>query len=690
MIMKKWMILFCACLLAGVSNAQTVKAPVMRWADENVLAVGEKYFDAGTGKEFIYTEKITRVTYPKKVLSEINDLYLYNDDGTKTRLTANEDKELNATMSPDGNFVAFTRNKDLYTIDLSTKKENRLTMDGGGEILNGYASWVYMEEILGRASNYRAFWWSPDSKHIAFFRSDESNVPEFITTDADSTAEFIEKIRYPKTGQPNPEIKIGIVSPQGGEITWADFNERDDQYFGMPYWKPDSKTLLVQWMNRLQNELKIYAVDINTGTRNIFYEESQKTWVSLDDQNRLSFLKNGKNIIVESDASGWNHLYNYDINGKLLNPITKGKFTVTKLEHVDEANGWVYFTGRGLDNTARRDIYRASMNGKKLERLSKPGFDNILMSISPDKKSILYRADNTTTPTTYFVVSTDGKKSFKVFDTKDNSFDFAKLPKTELIRVKSDDGKFDLPMKVTWPKDMQPGKKYPVLISIYGGPDAGRVWDNWSTPSKLSLSYAKEGLIQVAMDHRASGHFGKEGINYMYHDFGNWELRDYSTMVRWLIANGQADPEKICITGFSYGGYITSLALTKFSDVFTHGIAGGSVTDWTMYDSHYTERYMGTPANNPDGYKTSSVLNYVKDYKGKLLLVHGVIDENVHLTNTLALAASLQDNLKDFEMMLYSGGRHGWRNLAGRWAHYEMLQKSFIYRHLLQKPLPAE
>jgi len=232
---------------------------------------------------------------------------------------------------------------------------------------------------------------------------------------------------------------------------------------------------------------------------------------------------------------------------------------------------------------------------------------------------------------------------------------------------------------------MDISKVYPVLISVYGGPDAGNCWDTWTLGGQQQW-YAREGLIQVVMDHRASGHFGKEGVNYMYRDLGHWELVDYSTMVKWLIANRQADASKICITGFSYGGYMTTLALTKAADVFTHGMAGGPVTDWTLYDSHYTERFMDLPAENPQGYKTGNVMNYVDNYKGVLQIVHGEIDDNVHMQNSLQLISKLEDAKKDFEMMVYPGGRHGWGGNKG--LHFQNLKTKFIYKYLLEKPVP--
>lgn len=613
-----------------------------------------------------------------------NDLFI-KLNGSEVQLTRDDAKEVNPTMSPDGNYVAYTKKNDLYTVDIRTQKENRLTTDGSDVILNGYASWVYMEEILGRASMYRAFWWSPDSRHIAYFRSDDSQVPVFTMTDANLREGYVETLRYPKVGDKNPEVKVGIVSPDGGQTVWADFNAADDQYFGLPYWKPDGKSLLVQWMNRKQNQLKIWDVDLQGGQKKLFYTEEQKTWIDLDDQGkRISFLKNGKGFILSNDATGWEHLYYYDMTGKLINPITSGVFTVTDLNYVDETNGVVYFTVR-KDNSARKDLYRVNLNGKKLQRLTFGDFNHGNINLSPKANYFITTYGNSGTPNKMALVSNTGKLIKELGDSKGPDFGQYELAKTELIRVKSEDGKYDLPMKITWPLNMDKSKKYPVLISIYGGPNAGTVMDTWMLTGSQQW-YAKEGLIQVAMDHRASGHFGKEGVNYMYHNLGYWEMKDYGTMVKWLIDNGYADPKKICITGFSYGGYLSAYALTYGSDLFTHGMAGGSVIDWSLYDSHYTERFMGTATDNPEGYKSSSVLTHADKYKGMLQVVHGIIDENVHMQNSIQLISKLQDLKKDFEFMAYSGGRHGWGGNKG--LHFMNLKTKFIYKYLLEKEVP--
>ncbi|HQW83370.1 MAG TPA: DPP IV N-terminal domain-containing protein, partial [Ferruginibacter sp.] len=523
--------------------------------------------------------------------------------------------------------------------------------------------------------------------HLAFFRSDDTKVPVFTITDAPGLHGVVETQRYPKVGDPNPEVKVGMVEPEGTKVVWASFNEKDDQYFGMPYWKPDGSSLLVQWMNRLQNNLVIYDVNVFTGGKTEFYNEKQKTWIDLDDQGgRLTFLQNGTGFILQSDATGWNQLYFYDMKGRLVNAITTGKFTVTDISYIDEKKGIVYFTAKGLENTARNDFYRVNINGKNMERLTLGDYNNNI-NISPNGSYFIATYSNVNTPTRMTLMSNKRNIIRDLGNSKGDDFDNYNLAKTEIIRVKSDDGIYDLPLKVTWPVNMDKSKKYPVLISIYGGPNAGTVMDSWSINSNQQW-YAKEGLIQVTMDHRASGQFGKEGVNYMYHNLGYWEMKDYSTMVKWLVANGNADAERICITGFSYGGYLTCYALTYGADVFTYGMAGGSVTDWNLYDSHYTERYMGTPANNAEGYKTSSPITYASNYKGMLQIVHGMIDDNVHMQNSIQLISKLQDLKKDFEFMPYSGGRHGWGGNKG--LHYQNLKTKFIYKNLLQKDVPKE
>ena len=668
---------------------------IISWEDDSKLILSRKshpdsnsktfLFDTKTMKEIAYERKENTSPGTKRVYIKNNDLYYKSGNADEIRLTNDDAREINATLSPDNNYVGYTKKNNLYVIDLNSKKESQITYDGNDSIMNGYASWVYTEEILGRASFYRTFWWSPDSKRIAFFRTDDGPVPVHTITDGAGQHGLEERERYPKVGDANPQIKIGIVAIGDNKITWADFKSNDDQYFGAPYWTPDGSALWVQWMNRLQNNIKIWSVNPSNGSKQEVYDEKQKTWIQLGDgYERLHFLNKSKKFILESDKTGWNHLYLYDISGQLINPITSGKFSVTNLNWIDEKNNALYFLGKSRENTARTDFYKINLDGTNLKRLTFGEYNHIIQ-MSPSGAYFITTYSNSETPPKMALLDNNGKMVKELSDSKGIEFDNFKIARTELIRVKSEDGLFDLPALITWPLNMDMTRHYPVLVSIYGGPNAGTVIDRWSLNSNQQW-YAKEGLIQVNMDHRASGHFGKEGVNYMYHNLGYWEMKDYSTIVKYLINKGYADPKKICITGFSYGGYMSCYALTYASDVFTYGMAGGSVTDWTFYDTHYTERYMGTPTNNPEGYKTSSVLSYTNKYKGMLQIVHGVIDDNVHIQNSLRLISALEDQKKEFEFMIYPGGRHGWG--GAKQLHFQNLKTKFIYKYLLEKPVP--
>ena len=667
----------------------------VRWVDNNQFVLNTKRGDDAAPKNYVYNLTTKQysiapadvVPTEKMVYLKKGDVFL-KENGAETQLTFDVAEEKNPTLSPDGNYVGYTKNNNLYTLSLATKKEVAITNDGATGILNGYASWVYFEEIFGRSTQYRAFWWSPDSKYISFMRFDERKVPMFPIYNSEGQHGFVEETRYPKAGDQNPTVKIGWTTPDGGSITWADFNEMEDQYFGWPIWNPNNNAMWLSWMDRGQNNLKIYELNMTTGAKKPVYTEYQKTWIDLEDRNggRINFIPNNKGYIAQADASGWNHLYMYDMEGKLQYPITNGKFTVLGIRQIDEKNKTIYFTARGIESSARIDLYSIGFDGKNQKRLTVGDYNNAQVYLAPDAKNFVTVYSNVQTPTTLALINAQ-KKTVEVLGTATPAnYDATKLAKTELIRIKSADGLFELPALVTWPKNMDPNKKYPLLVSIYGGPNAGTVMDSWSSnPTKEA--WAQEGLIQVAFDHRASGHFGKEGVNYMYRDLGHWEMEDYMTMAKWFIANGQADPTKIAITGFSYGGYMSAYALTYGASVFTHAMAGGSVTAWELYDSHYTERFMDTPAENPEGYKSSNVMTHLKNFKGVLQLVHGTMDDNVHMQNSIQLLSALQDQGKQVEFMLYPGGRHGWGGAKGK--HFNDLKNQFIYKHLLEKAMPA-
>ncbi|MDZ7772360.1 MAG: S9 family peptidase [Balneolaceae bacterium] len=671
---------------------------IVTWTDDShfVMAVpqdgngGQRVLvNAATGEQQNYEPEEQEPQ--RQVGIRAGDLYLLEGEAQQ-RLTETDAQENNPTLSPDGSKVAFTRDRDLYVIELDSGEEQRLTDDGSEVIYNGWSSWVYMEEILGRSTNFKAYWWSPDSERLAFFRTDDRPVQIFpihgvveLESVQDSYGTLIEQ-RYPKSGSDNPNVRVGVAELSSGEITWADFDPTGDHYFGMPYWTPSSDALWVQWMNRDQDHLVIYEIDLADGSRTPVYEERQETWIDLDSGDRLQFLDDGAGFLMMSDQSGWMHLYHYDMEGNLVSQVTSGEWTLTDVERVNQETGWVYFTAR-RESSARIDLYKVRMDGTGLQRLTFGEYTHSV-NVSPDGSYFTTSYSNAATPTRLAVLNDEGDITAELTDSKGPEFDDYNLARTEIFRVPSGDG-HQLPVEVTWPMNLDENGSYPVLISIYGGPGSTGVWDRWGGLG-MNQWWAKEGLIQVSMDHRGSGHFGKEGKNWMHRDLGRWEIADYTTIVEWLQEEYPfIDPDRIGITGFSYGGYVSSLALTWGAGTFDFGLAGGSVTDWHLYDTHYTERYMDRPQDNPDGYESSSVMSYVDRYEDDsfLLMVHGTMDDNVHLQNTLQLVSALESAGKDFEFIPYIGGKHGWYNLPGKQRHYQHQRYKFYYRYLLEQPV---
>jgi len=574
--------------------------------------------------------------------------------------------------------------KVIYAIDLTTGKEIRYTTDGTDVIYNGWSSWVYYEEILGRSTNYKAFWWSPDSKKLAFMRFDDTKVPMFPIYVSKGQHGYLEETRYPKAGDPNPEVKVGFVNATGGEVTWSDFNEKDDQYFGQPYWSFDSKNIMVQWMNRDQNNLKFYQVDPNSGAKKEIYDEKQSSWINLDHEERITYLADNKHYILKSDKTGWAHYYLYTLDGKLLNPITSGNWQVTSLEYIDEKAKVVYFMAR-KENSARYDLYRVDFSGKNMKRLTFGDYSHDV-KVSPDGHYFITNYSNVSTPNKVALVDNKGKIVKELADSRASDFNTYKFGETKYFTIKSDDGQYDLPVVVTYPTDFDESKEYPVIFSIYGGPDAGTVKDTWK--GTRSQYWANEGVIQVSADHRASGQFGKQGVALMHRNLGHWEIIDYSTVAKWFKAKPWVAKNKFLITGHSYGGYMTCLAMTKAADVFDFGIAGAPVTSWELYDTHYTERWMDTPQDNAEGYKNGSVLTYTDNYKGVLRIMHGDMDDNVHLQNTMQLVDALTDRSVPFELMIYPGSRHGFERSKNAYDFKERVR--FYYQYLLEKPVPKD
>ena len=439
---------------------------------------------------------------------------------------------------------------------------------------------------------------------------------------------------------------------------------------------------MVQWLNRGQDNLKFYAVDPLSGTKKEIYDEKQSSWVDLEYEGTITHLKDNKHFILKSDKTGWAHFYLYTIDGKLINPITSGKWQVSNLLYTDEKSKVLYFTARKEAST-RTDLYRVDYNGKNLKRLTFGEFTHYVQ-LSPNGKNFITTYSNVSSPPKKTLVDNNGKIIKELEDSKADDFDQYIYGKTEMITIPSEDGLYQLPAVITYPTDFDQTKKYPVVFSIYGGPESSWVVNSWRGSGGL---WAHEGVIQITVDHRASGHFGKEGVALMHRNLGKWEMKDYSTAAQWLKAKPWVDPKKLLITGYSYGGYLSALALTMGADDFDYGYAGAPVTSWELYDTHYTERYMDTPQENPEGYRAASVLTYVDKYKGLLRITHGDMDDNVHIQNTIQLVDKLTNSNKHFELMIYPGDNHNGR-LPLKYEHNKAERYRFYYQNLLNKPVP--
>jgi dipeptidyl-peptidase-4 len=621
--------------------------------------------------------------YTKFIFSKDNDLYLFNSLSNEFKqLTDNSTEEKNATFSPDENKIAFTRDNDIYVIDLITSLEIRLTDDGDELIYNGWASWVYYEEILGRSSRYRAFWWSPNSKMIAFLRFDDSPVPEFPLFRADGIHGELEKTRYPKPGDPNPLVKLGVIDLKSGKTAWLDDTQEYDHYTAWPFWSPDSKILVFQSLNRDQNDIRFLAADPFSGKIREIYHEHQDSWVDFFED--VYVFKDGSGFLLKSNKSGWRNLYYYSFDGDLISQVTPFDWQVNSVEQVNEKTKTVYFLGTGGIST-ETNLFSIKLSGKGLKKLNTvTGTHRTLFSKGGRLIYDIY--SDIRTPEKHEIFNEAGKSIRFVNNSKLPVMYEYNLGKSELFTIPTKDG-YDLPASWILPPDFDENKKYPVIINIYGGPESQEVANRY--PMRLSsYYYAQNGIIVISFDHRGSGHFGKNGSNQMYRNLGKWEMNDYIEAVKWLKTKPFIDGDKIGITGGSYGGYTTCMALTYGADYFNYGIANYSVTDWKLYDNVYTERYMDTPDQNPEGYEFGSALTHADNYKGKLLITHGTMDDNVHMQNTIQLIDKLQDMGKDFEMMLYPGERHGWG--GPKRDHFSKLTIKFWFKNLLEKEFLEE
>lgn len=568
-----------------------------------------------------------------------------------SRLTDDPEEERDATVSPDGRAVAYVKSGNLCVLDLRGKREKRLTRGGNGDLLIGRFDWVYEEEFSIRTG----FAWSPDSKHIAYWELDASREPRFPLTDFIPVRNEVEWIRYPKAGDPNAGVRIGVVPAEGGRTVWADLGPEPDIYVPRIHWLPDGRTLAIQRLNRRQNRLDLMVMDIRKGgTRTTLTETDSSGWVDCNDM--IRFLSDGR-FIWASERSDRMHLYLFAPDGSLVRPLTSGDWDVTSLAGVSEADGRVYFEATER-NSLERHLYRVPIGGGTPVRLTdEPGTHSA--DVTPGGSFFLDTFSNVRTPTRVVLRRTDGPV---IRDLRSGALPDAAefdLVAPDFFTFRTRDG-LDLNAMLFKPADFDSTRRYPVLVHTYGGPASQTVSDSWRNGmgDGWSQIMLRHGVLVFALDNRGTFGHGNRFMNLVNGNMGLGVL-DQIEAANWLRSLSFVDSNRIGIWGWSGGGWMTCLALTRGAGVFRAGAAVAPVTDLRNYDTIWTERYMGLPADNPAGYDESSPMHWIDRYRGGLLLVHGTSDDNVHCSNTLQLARALQNGRKPFSLMLYPRKEHG-------------------------------
>lgn len=583
------------------------------------------------------------------------DLYYYQlSSKSAKKLTDTSEFETDATISPTGRYVAFIRNQNLFVLEIASGKETQLTTDGGGEIKNGMAEFVAQEE-MGRMTGY---WWAPDDSKIAFTRTDESGVAEVVRNEIYADEIKLFNQRYPYTGTANAKIQLGVVTLKDGSVNWISHGDDEDIYLPRVEWTKSARYLSYQWQSRNQQQLELRLVDLNNNQQKVLLSESSKTWLNLHDD--LHFLANEQGFIWASERDGYKHLYYFDFNGKLQRQLTSGNWVVDELDAVNEKQGMVYFTGR-KDTPLERHLYQVSLKDGNVTRLTEAGFDHALV-MAKDGSSFIDSFSNVSTPAKVALRGLDGKVLTWLEQNELNSSHaltpyHAELMAPRFGTLKAEDGQ-TMHYRLFAPKNLAQDKKYPVIVSVYGGPHAQRVTNSWS-PRDLYLHYlVQQGYLVFQLDNRGSYNRGKAFEDPIYLKLGEVELNDQIRGVEYLRSLPYVAADKIAIYGHSYGGYMAIMAMFKAADYFAAGVSGAPVTDWALYDTHYTERYLGHPEQNAKGYTDSAVFPYADGLTGDLLIYHGMADDNVLFTHSTKLYKQLQDKGLLFDMINYPGSKH--------------------------------
>ena len=601
------------------------------------------------------------------------------------RLTRTEAEEKSPGFSPDGRRLAFVRARDLYVVELDTGAETRVTRDGSETTLNGGLSWVYWEEIFGRRDI--GYWWSPDSRALAYLQTDESAVSQsaFVDFRPDSAPRLITQ-RYPKAGTPNPRVRVGVAEVGRGETVWVSIKDRPFEYVLRVKWLPEGRRLSVQTLSRDQHDSGLYFASRETGAAERVLTETDPAWVNIHDD--LHFLADGRHFLWASERDGYYHLYRYTLDGRLVNQVTRGPWALAtsgagvfwvrqSVVGIDEAGGWVYFTALER-SSVERHLYRIRLDGTGMTRLSaEPGTHRI--SMPADARLYLDNFSDIRTLPSLTLHRPDGARQSVLAAPRPELIARFDVQYPELLTIPAADG-FPMPARLLKPKGFRPDRRYPVILYVYGGPSAPSVANSWQGGLLTDQLFLAEGFVLLTVDNRAATGISKRLENTIARGAFEPETNDLLDAVRWLKRQPWVDPARVGVWGWSGGGTMTISLMTR-SKEFKAGISGAPVTDWRYYDTKWAEALVGMPAENPEVYERASLVKRAGELHGRLLLVHGTYDDNVHPQNTQAFADALIQSGKLFEQMIYPMRMHGFTDPPAL-IHRQRTMLDFWKRHL--------
>lgn len=660
-----------------VSSTELVKAPGALSEEEKNRRERQRIYDSGI-VDYQWDKLGKQILVPLG-----GDVYVYDlAKKAPQQLTATDAFETDARFSPDGHFVSFIRNDEVFAVDLASGRETQVTHGANGVIRNGVSEFVAQEE-LDRDTGY---WWSPNEQRIAFTQIDESPVPVVTRLDISGDKSVTISERYPSAGSANVKIRLAVARLGRAKPVWIDLGANPDIYVARAYWSKDSAKLYVVRLARDQKTLDFLEANPATGVTRILFTEQSKTWINLNDGFRP--LDDG-GFLWTSEDTGFAQIYRYDAAGHRVGAVTQGPGLVASTDCVNETAGLVYYGG-WRTNPLERHLFAAPLAGGEARQISTQAGQNAA-SYSDNCKTAIHAFSSDNQPPQVGVYSAEGEFRFWLNENKiAGDHPYAPYLASHLAwtygQITAADGNTSLDYKYLKPEGLKPGERRPAIVLVYGGPHAQTVLNSWD--GGFAQMLADNGFVVFRLDNRGASNRGTAFENSLYRDMGDGEVQDQAKGAAFLASLPFVDAKRIGVFGWSYGGYMTLRMLTATPDLYASGAAGAPVTDWALYDSAYTERYMGRPQNETAAYARGSVFSDLPQLKAHLLLLHGMADDNVVFQNSVRLMAALQKQGTAFELMTYPGEKHGFRQTSNR-IHRDTMILDFFNRTLKTKPATA-